>query len=244
MTENQWMTSGEPEPMLAFLGRAYSPRKLRLFAAACARQLLDQNRCAELAYATLETAEDHADSSPGHFPTAYRDYNESLYRELRAAAPNARDRFNPRGPEAIVGAALNPTPLDAAIAAGRMLVLELGGRITSVTTDKVRRPVVQSKEGDRAPWVEGPAGPLAAGLLREIAGNPFRRVAVDPAWRTSTVVAISQGIYQARDFAALPILADALQDAGCDNAELLNHCRKVGKHVRGCWLLDLLLGKK
>ena len=79
--------------------------------------------------------------------------------------------------------------------------------------------------------------------LRDIFGNPFRPVAVDPSWLTSDVVAMCRGMYETRDFAAMPILADALQDAGCENADVLSHCRGDGPHVRGCWVVDLMLGK-
>lgn len=81
-------------------------------------------------------------------------------------------------------------------------------------------------------------------LLRDIFGNPFRPVSVDPSWLTSTVVALAEGIYQDRAFDRMPILADALQDAGCDNDDILNHCRdEKPPHVRCCWVIDLLLGK-
>ncbi|MBL8795184.1 MAG: hypothetical protein JNM56_14865 [Planctomycetia bacterium] len=80
-------------------------------------------------------------------------------------------------------------------------------------------------------------------LLRDILGNPFRPVTVDPTWRTSTVVSLAQGIYDERAFDRLPILADALEDSGCTNADMLNHCRQPGEHVRGCWVLDLILSK-
>ncbi|HJZ55720.1 MAG TPA: hypothetical protein VKE74_12200 [Gemmataceae bacterium] len=74
-------------------------------------------------------------------------------------------------------------------------------------------------------------------------GNPFRLAAFDPAWRTSTAVQLARQMYEAREFSAMPILADALQDAGCENAEILDHCRGSGPHVRGCWVVDLVLGK-
>ncbi len=80
-------------------------------------------------------------------------------------------------------------------------------------------------------------------VIRDIFGNPFRPVAFDPDWRTSDAVAISRGMYESRDFAAMPILADALQDAGCENADILDHCRGPGPHVRGCWVVDQVLGK-
>jgi hypothetical protein len=82
-------------------------------------------------------------------------------------------------------------------------------------------------------------------VLREIIGNPFRPVTLDPAWRTSTVVALAQQMYESRDFSAMPILADAVQDAGCDTADILTHCRDPQQvHVRGCWVVDLVLGKE
>jgi hypothetical protein len=81
-------------------------------------------------------------------------------------------------------------------------------------------------------------------VIRCIFGNPFRPVAVDPAWRTDTVVALARQMYESRDFGAMPILADALQDAGCTNEDVLSHCRGPGPHVRGCWVVDLVLGKQ
>ncbi len=61
--------------------------------------------------------------------------------------------------------------------------------------------------------------------------------------RTSTAVALAQQMYESREFGAMPILGDALQDAGCDNTDVLNHCRAPGVHVRGCWVVDLVLDK-
>jgi hypothetical protein len=80
-------------------------------------------------------------------------------------------------------------------------------------------------------------------LVHDIFGNPFRPVTFDADWRTSTAAALAQHMYDSRDFSAMPILADALQDAGCENAEVLDHCRGPGPHVRGCWVVDLVLGK-
>ncbi len=79
--------------------------------------------------------------------------------------------------------------------------------------------------------------------LRDIFGNPFRPVVLDPSWRTETVVALANGIYADRAFDRMPILADALEEAGCDQADILAHCRGDGPHVRGCWVVDSLLGK-
>jgi hypothetical protein len=86
-----------------------------------------------------------------------------------------------------------------------------------------------------------------ATLLRCIMGPlPFRSVSINPAWLTwndSTVVKLAQGIYDDRAFDRLPVLADALEDAGCHDADILGHCRHPGPHVRGCWVVDLLTGR-
>jgi hypothetical protein len=81
--------------------------------------------------------------------------------------------------------------------------------------------------------------------LRLIAFNdPLRDVCLDPSWLTSTVVSLAAGIHAEQAFDRMPILADALQDAGCTNDDVLNHCRDANAtHVRGCWVVDLLLGK-
>jgi hypothetical protein len=86
----------------------------------------------------------------------------------------------------------------------------------------------------------------SCGLLRDVFGNPFRPATVDPswlAWNDGTVIKMAQAIYDDRAFDRLPILADALEDAGCTNEDILTHCRQPGEHVRGCWVVDLLLGK-
>ena len=83
-------------------------------------------------------------------------------------------------------------------------------------------------------------------LVRDIFGNPFRRVKVDPAWlrwNNGTVPTIAQGVFDDRAFDRLPILADALADAGCNNEDILAHCRSANPHTHGCWVVDLLLGK-
>jgi hypothetical protein len=80
--------------------------------------------------------------------------------------------------------------------------------------------------------------------LKDIAGDPFRRMAGDSSHVTRAVDQLAQAIYADRAFDRLPILADALEDAGCTNQDILNHCRQPGEHCRGCWVVDLLLGKE
>jgi hypothetical protein len=79
-------------------------------------------------------------------------------------------------------------------------------------------------------------------LVRDIF-NPFHTTPFDPGWRTSVVAALANSVYDQRDFNTLPFLADALEEAGCIHETVLSHCRSPGPHVRGCWALDLILGK-
>jgi hypothetical protein len=96
---------------------------------------------------------------------------------------------------------------------------------------------------------EGPHLPAQSVLLRDIVGNSFRRRAIPRACLTADVTSLAQAAYDERilpsgelDLARLAILSDALEDAGCADADLLSHLRSSGPHVRGCWVLDLLLG--
>lgn len=101
-------------------------------------------------------------------------------------------------------------------------------------------------------WAENVG--LHCTLIHDIFGNPFRPVTIGPtwlAWNDRTIPKLAQAIYDERqlpsghfDAGRLAILADALEEAGCANADILSHCRSPGPHVRGCWVVDLLLGKK
>jgi hypothetical protein len=81
-------------------------------------------------------------------------------------------------------------------------------------------------------------------LLRDLVGNPWRTCVIDPAWRTATTLGIARLAYQEQDFEGLPILADALEDAGCDDVSILGHLRGSLPHTRGCWILDALLDRR
>jgi hypothetical protein len=86
--------------------------------------------------------------------------------------------------------------------------------------------------------------PGQSALIREMLGNPLRPVTLFTEWRTNLVQSLAHQMYDNHDFSCMPILADALQDAGCDNEDVLNHCRQPGEHCRGCWVVDLLFDKK
>lgn len=140
------------------------------------------------------------------------------------------------------GAAVLQAGADEAFDLGEPL--EMGHRIGSLAglTDEQIAARRDAWEGRRS--VEQAA---QASLVRDIFGNPFRPVTFYPAWRTDTAVSLAKGMYESRDFSDMPILADALQEAGCEEGfehpVILPHCRGNGPHVRGCWVLDLVLGK-
>jgi hypothetical protein len=112
------------------------------------------------------------------------------------------------------------------------------------------RAVADEKLYVGSPYVAYAQGPdrqeqeHQAHLARDIFGPlAFRRLALDPAWRTPAAVALARFMYEGRRFDEIPLLGDALEEAGSTSADLLNHCRRPGVHVRGCWVLDLCLGK-
>jgi hypothetical protein len=88
-------------------------------------------------------------------------------------------------------------------------------------------------------------------VLRDIFGNPFRAVALDPTWRTPAILRLAEAAFEERELpsglldpARLALLADALEEEGCTTAELLTHLRSGGEHVRGCWVVDAVLGRE
>jgi hypothetical protein len=100
-------------------------------------------------------------------------------------------------------------------------------------------------------WLQRVVREIQSDCVRDIFGNPFRPVALDPAWRTPTVAGLATAAYEERTLPAgtldpdrLAVLADALEETGCDNTDILSHLRGPGPHVRGCWVVDLLLGKE
>jgi hypothetical protein len=120
------------------------------------------------------------------------------------------------------------------------------GILTAAQADELRvwRDANQQAVARRADRHRATRAAAAAlcGIYRDVIAYPWEPVAFDPAWRTSTAVALAKGMSESRDFGALPILADALQDAGCEEPNVLDHCRGGGTHVRGCWVVEAVLG--
>jgi hypothetical protein len=80
-------------------------------------------------------------------------------------------------------------------------------------------------------------------ILRDIIGNPFRPANIGPEWLVPSVLTLARTIYDERAFGGMPGLGDALEEAGCDNADILSHCRSGTEHAPGCWVVDAILGR-
>jgi hypothetical protein len=215
MTEPEWLECTDPQDLLDFLWGKASGRKLRLFACARCRQLwhLLTDRRSRIA---VEVAEQFAD----HQATA------AQLNEAAVAAWNAR--WDEVGSRVAVSTVLADDPTGKrAWKSAR----DLGGE------DDVQQALLAAA-GKQVP------------TLRDLFGNPFRPIPTNPSWLTPTVVSLAQAAYDERtlpsgelDSVRLAILADALEEAGCDNADILAHCRRPGRHTRGCFVVDALLCK-
>jgi hypothetical protein len=240
MTETEWLACEDPKPMLLAIMDSSSGRKLRLFAVACCRRVVHcftekEQREAE---DRLTTAERYADGLVDE---------EQLRR--------AQSFFLCGGGIPLVDFGHDAAKDDPRAAAGFAqarcwAVAEMG-----MTKPRQPRPgfLTRLRNHFRRPaapvWLPTVRPETLAeqtaqtALLHDIFGNPFRPVAFDPVWRTDTALALARQMYETRDFTTMPILADALQDAGCNNTDILDHCRGLGPHVRGCFVVDLVLGK-
>jgi len=142
-----------------------------------------------------------------------------------------------------------PTSLEAAWARVPPPGPEGGTALAAPPRRSATRPQrLEDNPAWKAAWVDGrtAAGGRHVELLRDVFGNPFRPTPVDPAWlswRDGTVAKLARAFYAEGRFGDLPVLGDALEEAGCDDPALLAHCRGPGPHSRGCWVVDLLLGK-
>jgi hypothetical protein len=194
-------------------------RTLRLFAVACCRQFSTQlwdDRLRQAIDVAERVAEGHGTKQElEHARRAVEPLNSSSY-----SAPLGHGNQE-RTATSLVNALTLPGPYDAALSM-TCYELPLAGYCGDIAHEHA----------------------LMCDLVRDIFGNPFRPVSFHPAWRTDTAVSLARQMYDSRDFGAMPILADALQDAGCDSEEVLTHCRDANQpHVRGCWVCDLVLGK-
>jgi hypothetical protein len=219
MTEAEWLASGNPIPMLQWLAPRYRTknryryRTALLFGLACFERVTDSRE--NSANWLLRRAEELADGIPDAEPHITRAHVDGVQHTALRHLPLL---LEPRGRLAVYALANEAAGLAA-------------------TRDRPRwhdevQPAFRAEQA------------VQAAILRDIVSNPFRHVGFDPAWRTSDVLLLALGIYEERAFDRMPILADALQDAGCTNEDILAHCRDASAaHVRGCWAVDLVLGK-
>jgi hypothetical protein len=213
MTESEWLVGTHPLRMLRSVGHTLSDRKLRLFGCACCRHIWDSLEDERSRFA-VEVSERYADG------LADQD-------ELEAAMRAAREA-DARGSGVAKQGALQ------AARAGLEAALSVTG---SLRSEEMWPAARDARQQERI---------YQAALLRDIFGNPFRTMTVAPSWlswNNGCVVKVAQSIYDERHFANLPVLADALLDAGCDSEAILAHCCSPGPHVRGCRVVDLLLAK-
>ncbi len=149
--------------------------------------------------------------------------------------------------EAFADGGVTRRQLQAARTAVRHWSVEEGGHGATGIPDWLRRWAVWNTGLSNVvppAWGFFSMEPAFRRFADDVFGNPGRAATFDPAWRSDTAVSLARGMYESRDFSPMPILADALQDAGCDDAEILDHCRDVEHpHARGCWVVDLVLGK-
>lgn len=223
MTEEKWLTCHDPTLMLYFLGVGASKRRFMLFICACERRLRNKPECEQEKTEVMERFADGlatvADIVAISKVCGFNDMDVAFVSnrvgEARWAITESLDFA-----AFVADAALQ----DRVLNTGRKLNNLEEGLAGKIGVNQEKR--------------------VQCDLLRDIFGNIFRPVTFLPSWRTSTVLALATGIYQDRAFDRMPILADALQDAGCDNEDIRNHCRSETVHTRGCFVIDLCLGKQ
>jgi hypothetical protein len=212
MTRDEWLSADERQ--IDTVAGSLSPRRRRLLAAAACRTLQEWID-APAVEAALQTIETFADT--GKTRAALKRVRKSI-ELLRAERSTQRDRAELAFALFVVQVAASENAY--------------GGTVLEAL--RCLPPLL---------WSEGDADPTARlrlyPAIADITGAPA--TSFSPAWRTSSVIELAGSIYASRDFSAMPILADALQDSGCDNTDILHHCRQGGTHVRGCWLLDWIL---
>jgi hypothetical protein len=237
VTEAEWLVCDDPLALLAFDVARATDRKRRLFLCACCARVLegtpahrrffrgDYPSCFQKLERALSVVEQFAEGLVGSdaLAEARRDAADSVY------VPPSIDYGGESGLDyeaaAVVAAAVeHPVPADVIAACWR-----------ATDSQTARTSGEGSRRTEEARW--------QTMVLRDIFGNPFRPTTFSPEWRTSTAVSLAARMYESRSFDAMPILADALQEAGYDAEEVLAHCRGPGPHVRGCWVVDSLLGK-
>ncbi len=236
MTEQQWMECRKPEPMLKYALGKSSDRKLRLYAVACIHQI-PLKFADNLLQRAIQVAEQYVDglATERELHIVHKAHEESMsgcFGKLPYLVKIAG--WNLTWNKFIEDRAdWSSTENANAVAASRVLWSMSNLSAGLVASDSsVEVPISIRSTGIRAE------------LFRDLFGNPFRPITLNPTWLTPTVKQLAALIYEERQFDKMPLLGDALEEAGCDLEEVLQHCRGGGEHVRGCWVVDKVLGKE
>ncbi|MCI0460485.1 MAG: hypothetical protein L0Z62_26320 [Gemmataceae bacterium] len=216
ITGEAWASLTDPLEMLRALPPETSDRKLCLFVCECYRPV--RGRLDKADRTLLNVLERYADS-------------HACLDELADAWGGSQLALDPQTGE--------PRRYPWSRSCHHALALE--------SVDRAAR--LHSRDAAAQPWDKDlhRARRRQCALLRELFGDPFRPVVVEASWLTSNGQAVrhlAREIYQRCRFQELPILADALEEAGCQDEAILTHCRAPAEHVRGCWVVDALLGKE
>jgi hypothetical protein len=236
MTEAEWDYSAAPLLMMDAVPATLPRRKLILFAVACCRRLGPTLRRPS-ALRLLDVAEQLADGALS--PAAFHEALTTAVGEHLPGGRNHRDRsglvaigllraFAGRAPDpsAVGPPPRSKAPMRAALREAQNHLAHLNNPGTTFDAyDDARTRELR----------------YLADVLRDLVGPLFRSVAAEAGCRSPTVLGLARSASEERAFDRLPILADALQDAGCADGDVLGHCRGRGPHVRGCWVVDLLL---
>jgi hypothetical protein len=232
MTEAEWLKCTQTMPMLEYLENKVRDRKLMLFSVACLRRiwhLLTDERSRKLVEATEQFVD-----NPG---------SEQVRRRYNAAY----DAFY----KAYQNEEIGSEEIRYVAHSGTMAAVSVAHSASDAVGSDAAKSIHTPTPGEwpkakTIAWRSAANAESVAqiALLRDIVGNPFRPIAVKPSWRTPQVVKLARIIYDKRAFKRMPELVDPLKEAGCTNVTVFRHCRKSNSHVRGCWLLDLLLGKE
>jgi hypothetical protein len=225
MTEAEWLACEDPEPMLRFVRFGATGRLAARFARMVGRYRGARTRKLHLfAWACLYRVGQAPELECGDGEVSTLD-PALVARRCCQVASNKAAASNNALRDATQGTHYNPPG----------------------SFDSINKPMPSDfAPGVRESAVIGVERMAQCALLRDIFGPAhFRPASIEPARLTSTVMTLAQQMYASRDFGAMPILADALQDAGCENEDILSHCRDANAtHVRGCWVVDLVLGKE
>ena len=250
MTEAEWLEAAEPAPILEFLQGKASDRKLRLFGVACARRIAHVIPEDLQPQQIVDVNEAYADGLSnglnlnGALAAAVRSHRQHLLSyELDESSSLTVIESIAISAICALGETMEVAEVtqNSAAAMGHILFAE-----QNLSEEEESQPVNPQGATVKMLWIKkGWKNEYTeqSRLLRDIFPNPFRPVAIDPDWRASSVISVARNMYDSRDFSPMPLLADALQDAGCENEDILNHCRGDGTHVRGCWVVDLILNK-